>query len=137
MRNKLSQLINHSRPLIPEVWDKREVRPILLCRVISKKRYGSNSITSLVWRGRLSNPRPPALGANALTWATAAVLNLVIMHSCSNVCICRQLITRHIDLLNNLKIDLFEEVLTTTTVYILWNLCESMPWLPFVICPRC
>jgi len=68
--------INHSRPLIPdgihlfflnEVWEEREARPVLICRAPSKEASGTIFITTLVWRGRGSNPRPPAHGANALT----------------------------------------------------------------------
>ena len=66
---------NHSRPLIPdgihlfffnEVWEEREARPVLICWAPSKEASGTIFITSLVWRGRGLNPRPPAHGANAL-----------------------------------------------------------------------
>ena len=67
--------INHSRPLISddihlffnEVWEEREARPVLICWALSKEASGTIFITSLVWRGQGSNPRPPAHGANALT----------------------------------------------------------------------
>ena len=68
--------INHSRPLIPDgihlffwtrFWEEREARPVLICSAPSKEASGTIFITSLVWRGRGSNPRPPAHGANALT----------------------------------------------------------------------
>ena len=68
--------INHSRPLIPdgihlfflnEVLEEREARPVLICWAPSKEASGTIFITSFVWRGRGSNPRPPAHGANALT----------------------------------------------------------------------
>ena len=68
--------INHSRPLIPDdihlfywtmFWEEREFRPVLISWTPSKEATGTISKTSLVWRGRGSNPRPPAYGANALT----------------------------------------------------------------------
>ena len=71
--------INHSRPLIldgihlfflNEVWEEREPRPVLICWALSKEASGTIFMTSLVWRGRGSNPRPPAYGANALTTET-------------------------------------------------------------------
>jgi len=64
--------VNHSRPLIPggihfnKVWEEREARHILICWALSKEASGTIFITSLVWRGQGSNPRPPAHGANAL-----------------------------------------------------------------------
>ena len=67
--------INHYRPLIPDdihlfFWtrlERREARPVLICWAPSKEASGTIFITSLVWRGRGSNPRPSAHGANALT----------------------------------------------------------------------
>ena len=68
--------INHSRPLIPDgihlfflnkVWAEREAGPVLICWTLSKEASGTIFITSLVWRGQGSNPRPPAHRANALT----------------------------------------------------------------------
>ena len=69
--------INHSRPLIPDgihlcfwtrFWEERKARPVLICWAPSKDASGTIFIMSLVWRGRGSNPRPPAHGANALFW---------------------------------------------------------------------
>ena len=50
-----------------EVWEEKEARPVLICWALSKEASGTIFITSLVWRGRGSNPRPPAHGASALT----------------------------------------------------------------------
>ena len=61
--------INHSRPVILDgihlffwtrFWEDREARPVLICWAPSKEASGTIFITSLVWRGRGSNPRPPA-----------------------------------------------------------------------------
>ena len=86
MRNKLSQLIliTHDRSFrmvsisfLNEVWEEREARPVLMCWALSKEASGTIFITSLVWRGRRSNPRPPAHGANALTAEPPLRLNIL------------------------------------------------------------
>ena len=68
--------INHSRPLISdgihlfflnEVWQEKGARPVLICWAPNKEASGTIFITSLVWRGRGTNPRPLAHRANALT----------------------------------------------------------------------
>ena len=91
--------INHSRPLIPDcipfffndVWEEREARPVLICWAPSKEASGTIFITSLVWRSRGSNPRPPAHGANALTTEPPllSMCVLLIKHVASPVWICR------------------------------------------------
>ena len=71
--------MNHSQPLIPaeihyifnQVWEEREARPILICWALSNDAAGTILITSLVWRGRGSNPRPPFTGQMLYHWATA------------------------------------------------------------------
>jgi len=77
--------INHSRPLIPdgihlyflnEVWEEREARSVLICWAPSKEASGTIFISSMVWRGLGSNPRPPAHGANALTTEPPLTENL-------------------------------------------------------------
>jgi len=50
-----------------EVWEEREARLVLICWALSKEASGTIFITSLVWHGRVSNPRPHAHRANALT----------------------------------------------------------------------
>ena len=80
--------INHYRPLIPdgihlfflnEVWEDREVWPVHICWALSKEASGTVCIMSLVWRGRGSNPRPPAHGANALT-TKPPLLGYTVVH---------------------------------------------------------
>ena len=87
MRNKLSQLILStldrsfqmvSISFLNEVWEEREARPILICWALSKEASGTIFISSLVWRGRGSNPRAPAYGANALTAEAPMRLNLCL-----------------------------------------------------------
>ena len=76
LRSKLSQLIlitldrsfqMESISFLNEVWKDREAISILICWVLSKEASGTIFITSLVWRERGLNHRPPAYGANALT----------------------------------------------------------------------
>ena len=69
--------INHSRPLIPDgihfffFWTRFERREepdlSLYAERQARKHLVPFFITSLVWRGRGLNPRPPAHGANTLT----------------------------------------------------------------------
>ena len=54
-----------------------------ICWALSKEAFGTIFITSLVWRGRGSNPRPPDYGANALTTEPPlrSDFNWLIQHS--------------------------------------------------------
>jgi len=77
LRNKLSQLVlitldrsfqMVSISFLNKVWEEKEARPVLILMLSAKQ--GSiwyHFITSLVWRGRGSNTRPSAHGANVLT----------------------------------------------------------------------
>ena len=46
---------------------ERREKLISICLALSKEASGTIFVTSLVWRGRESNPRTPADGSNALT----------------------------------------------------------------------
>ena len=65
--------------------EEREVRPILLCRALSKETSGTIFIMSLVCCDQGSNPQPPAHGANALP----------LMHLCLTMLLCRLYICMH------------------------------------------
>ena len=81
MRSKLSQPLLilstvHSRwnpTHILTSFERREARPILLCWALRLEASGTILVTSLVRRGRGSNLRPPAYGANAGDYLDSAL----------------------------------------------------------------
>jgi len=76
LRSIAKKVINHCRPLMPDgihlfFWTRfrRREKPdlSLYAERQARKHLVPFFVTSSVWRGRGSNPRPPAYGANALT----------------------------------------------------------------------